>query len=511
MRIIRLRLGMVSVLSSFVLFLGCGGGKTSHVTSTTGDGSNDGSSTRITVNGLAQSNDAMPLAGATVAIVGVGSTTADSAGNFTFTDVPVPYDIGVGSPTDKAATFYVGLSTESVVLTVWANATAKRTASVAGDLVGGGSQTTDTCLDVPASQSGSAAATAGSPGGLPGGSSVFSVNTSWYGPTTVAATVYGIQKTSDAVTRLPTSYNAYGQMDVRLNDGDALTGQTLALSSVGTGDLSGTVAVADGNTLDQISVKLGCQSLVSDDAPTSAFGYAVPQVSTLLRLNASAVGPGGEVETNLSVDAAAATGLTITLPEAPAVLTPADVVGLVDATTEFSWTAPAGTVSELIVGTESSHTFFMVVTAGTSATLPDFASVGLPIPESADCTWIVMTVTPGDIALGATKARRFATSPATAPQPITIKTLPPAYSCTNYCEDSQTCGGSSGDCAALCAAMDSTLAANGCGTEFDAMLGCLGANGGACVGGASCLTEITSYTGCVATFCTANPSASVCQ
>lgn len=340
--------------------------------------------------------DGVPVAGVSVAIPGSGGATSGADGTFALTGVAMPYDVLLRVPSSGRVVAYLGVRSAAPRLALASVPGPKARADVSGTLTGGEPQPqpenheTQVCLEVDS--------LLGQPGSSPANPGTYSAACSWWGAETVDATLLGLQVVRDAATGLPTDYVAYGTAGpLTLADGATVTGQVLALGEVAEATLSGSIEVPEGYAIGGRSLGLGCLRLVEDHGTDSSFAYTTPDVAGAgLVLEAQASSAAGIAYGRLGGLGSGTTGVLLSLPAAPELLEPADLATGVTSDTPFSWTAAPGGTSILSV-----RSYFvpeawslLVVTAGTSVTLPDTSLVGLPLPPAMDVAWRASTVAP---------------------------------------------------------------------------------------------------------------------
>jgi hypothetical protein len=353
------------------------------------------------VHGLAIGNDLQPVPGAEVRLTSGSFTavaTTDAAGAFTVASVPTPYDAMLVVTDLAEVTLYQGLGrADPTLVSLGSSVAVHPGATVGGTLSGGAS------LPLPANYR--TRVTFGSPEGggvasASGATGSYQVMPTWWGPATTTGSLYALQWQYDAAG-LPIAYTGFASRSgVTLVDGDDLAGQDLSLAAVASGQLSGTLLPPAGYVpvLRRLLVVFGANQALDLARETSSdpgfgptFDYltpAPPSASLLLTAVATSATASTTVYAPL---ATSATGVDVTLPAAAALVSPADGAVGVSFGTTFGWTPTPGGISLLVVRGPST---FVTVTASSSATLPDTAALGVPLPPSTDFDWYVFGVGP---------------------------------------------------------------------------------------------------------------------
>jgi hypothetical protein len=91
--------------------------------------------------------------------------------------------------------------------------------------------------------------------------------------------------------------------------------------------------------------------------------------------------------------AAGAAGVAVSIPSAPDLSLPVDNATGVDTTVTFSWTPMAGAI-HLLVFTSAGNPQYLIITSGTSATIPNLKGLGLGLPSAQVYAWSVDGIGP---------------------------------------------------------------------------------------------------------------------
>ena len=180
----------------------------------------------------------------------------------------------------------------------------------------------------------------------------------------------------------------------------SVSGQNISLSPVTSGSLSGTVSPPAGYTVAYKSVALQVAtnlslSAIFDGTSSTTFTYVTPAVaSAVLTVTAAATSAAGEFSAVLKAGQSPnGSGLTFTIPPAPTLTSPPASSTGVTVSTPFAWTAYPNGIYEFEAKSATGPTF-IVLTAATTATLPDLSSSGLPLPASTNYTWSIIGLSP---------------------------------------------------------------------------------------------------------------------
>jgi hypothetical protein len=415
--------------SAAVLFPFCGNdsGKSNGGTP---DGGVSGAT--VNVNGRVVTTDGAAAAGVSLVIksgTAVSmSTRTDSRGNFAVANVPTPYDATV-LVLPYAATVSVGLTSATpTVLNLFGGGDLPEggSASLSGTVIGG------TGFPVPTGYRTSVLFASADI--APYESLLSNISTAdytfdsydddynstmllnWFGPAITTGTLHALQwlqnDTYDpSSVNIPSSYSGYGfKANVSLANGSTVTGQDIAMTAVTPATFAGTYTAPPGYTLERKQVALnfgsgGLMLIVDDEGAAEAFSYTTPNIpgATLILAGVATSGtdndgaPGTSYSIFYDLDLAVdATSVTATPPAAAVLSLPLNWEMGVTAATPFSWTAVPGGVHLFSVGPSdgSSSPVYLVLTSGTSATIPDLSSAGLSLPTSATYGWTVFGLGP---------------------------------------------------------------------------------------------------------------------
>jgi hypothetical protein len=349
-----------------------------------------------TVNGTVVDINGQPASGQTVLITS-GTTfsqmaTTDVNGAFTVPAVPTPYNATIIQA--SIATEYVGLTRADPTLTAFFFVSDNRSAGLSGTFTGGTfpeptGYSTTLIFDSPQTVHGLGDPTSGS----------YSATIKWPGASTTTGTLYALQVHTDG--GVPADYPGFGMLTgVTLTDTSSLGGQNVALNPVTAGALSGSATAPTGYSILYKSIDLQVASNLSlnvlfDPTTNGTFGYVTPAVSnTTLTVTAAASSALGEFSAVIKAGQSAnASGLTFTIPAAPVLTAPPDAGTGVTLTTPFTWTSYPGAVYEFETRSSGGVSFY-ILTASTTATLPDLSAYGFPLPPTTDFSWFVVALAP---------------------------------------------------------------------------------------------------------------------
>ncbi len=363
--------------------------------SSTGPGTG-GVGSVITVAGRVIGENLQPVAGVPVIVTGKVSTNSDASGNFSIPNVTTPYDISVVDATNKTALVYKGLTRSDPTL-VFLGSTpgTARHGAISGRISGPGFSPNQGANDVTRVVFASPEATGNTSTAANG--TFGPVNPTWYGPTATTGNLYALQFTTDA-NSLPiaSGYKGYGvRSGIAVNDGSTLNNQFDTLQTVATTQFTSTVTVPASYTLSSKALYLRVSqfaiiNLLSEGTANAALSYFTPVVSgatLMLQVTAVKSPTNGTVYYKTGM-ATGATGVAVTVPAAPDLSLPVDVATGVDTTVTFSWTPMTGAV-HLVIFSSPGNPEYLVITSGTSATIPNLKGLGLGLPPAGAYTWQV--------------------------------------------------------------------------------------------------------------------------
>jgi hypothetical protein len=405
-------------------------------------GPGGGAGSVVTVTGKVVGQNGQAVASVPVVVPGKASTNTDASGNFSIANVTTPYDISVVNATSKSAIVYKGLTrTDPTLLFFGSSPGTSHTGSISGKISGGEFTPNQPATDVT-NVAFASAETNGSSGTAANGT-FGPIGLSWYGPTATTGSLYAIQFTADA-GGLPVAsgYKGYGvRSGIAVNDGSTLTNQFDTLQSVTTSQFTGTVTVPSGYTLagKTVYAKVAPSAVIylfsESNANTNLSYYTpgIPGATLLLGAEATKTG-GGTAITWRNGLAIGATGVSVSIVTPPELSLPVNAATAVDTTVTFTWTAMTGGVHLVIFSSGGTNPAYYVLTAGTSATIPNMKPFGLGLPSATAYTWqvygfgpfgsvdaaavsagfitgISAPLTSGDSFVGISASRTFTTAP----------------------------------------------------------------------------------------------------
>ena len=356
----------------------------------------------VTITGKIIGQNGQPVAGVPVFVTGKPSTNSDGGGSFTIANVTTPYDLSIVDATNRSALVYKGLTrTDPTVLFVGATPGAPHSGSASGAISGGtftpnegASDQTTVVFSSPEATGSTTASASGAFG---------PVSLSWFGPTVTTGTLYALQVTLDgAGIPIASGYRGYGvRSGIALNDGSTLNNQFDTLKAVSTNQCTGTVSVPAGYTLAAKVLyarvtQTAILGLLADLSPTPAFSYytpAIPGATLLLGTEIIKAGGGKEIQWENGLGTGA-TNLQVAMIGPPELSLPIAAATGVDTTVTFSWTPMTGGVHLVLFGGGVGTPTYYVLTAGTTASIPNMKPFGLGLPPSAPYTWSVIGLGP---------------------------------------------------------------------------------------------------------------------
>jgi hypothetical protein len=337
--------------------------------------------------------------GVTVRLVGQAAVVSDATGNFTFTDVKVPYDVyvvGQTGPSDgpiPAVTYYKGLTRLDPVVTppsTYCHGALcalelgdNRSATVTGGMgAGAGSPTGPTYWKFTSAGDGQVNTT---------GTWTYTLTwfTTQFMNNTRAGRLHGMQATRGTADA-PTGWLYYASpADIILTNTQTTTNVDLIMSTLATtADLTGTITPPAGFTTPTVALTqtlAGWPFQVWTAATTNA-ASTIPlladQTASFYAISTGSTGSSEGVVPNITV----ATDVSMTLPPPASVVGPASGAGNVTPTTPFTFMTPPGQVYE--VSMRSTAAVYVFYTTTGSLTVPDLEE--LPFPSGASFDWQVV-------------------------------------------------------------------------------------------------------------------------
>lgn len=363
-----------------------------------------GQPTVITVVGFVKDSQGEPMSGIAVIIIGKAAVTTGTDGSFTVAEVSTPYDIVVVQSTQKTATMYKGLtrSDPTLVFTSFSVGTPK-SATISGTVPAAvGKITRVYFVSGTMTFSTTANATTGA----------YTINAGW---TTSATSFVGkvrVLRYTNVATGFPTEYDAAGEKDQTITAGGTFSNVNFAageLTDPTEQTIAGTTTRAAttytlgtrslyinfGNSILFLTSQAGA-SPYSDD-----FNITVPAVTGATFGIYSGASQPATVGTRTSFlyragIAPGTTGLTINLAAAPQLTAPVNNGTNVDTTTSFLFSAGGATgVHQVSISPSvGTNPRFVILTTGTTVTIPNLVSLGLGLPPSAGYSWSVTQYSP---------------------------------------------------------------------------------------------------------------------
>jgi len=352
----------------------------------------------ITVSGRVIGILSKPVAGAAVTL-GAASAVSDSDGRFSFPNVTPPYDLSAVVTTPmRVGIVYQGLRRpDPTILLPGINTSPPYSTTVTGEVTGGDPLgATDERTRLAFGSSGDFVLEALS--GYTVQSNPYSLKMTWVGPSAATGTIHALQTKVDS-GGLPIDFTGWAsKTGVSVaNSGTASADIVLSAPQVST--IAGALTVPTPLSLlsKRLSIDFGdgaSLDLAEVNDRTTSFSFPFPVVpgatATMVVLASLS---GSQSSVTLSGIAPGTTNLDLqfripTTPISP--LNQATGVGLA---TDFSWTSMPGTTYVLSVSAPAGPNYH-VVTAATSARIPDLTSQGLVLPKMVTYDWYVSAYGP---------------------------------------------------------------------------------------------------------------------
>ena len=333
--------------------------------------------------------------------VGIGQKTAVTGtdGRFSISGVVPPYDLNVVlAGTSIFAGRYEGLTrADPTIVFLWLFSTGEpNTATIAGTVSGGDTigtaglftttffTTTDVRFDFTAI-------------GITSRNNPFTLPVSWFGPESISGTVHVLQFRSPRAGEPPTSFTGYGtHTGLAVTRDGAVEGADVALTAPANATIGGTVAPPDGFTVTEKTLGLEISGLTTvplghvETADTD-FAFTVPEgIPAVPAVTATAERVGtGTTTRQVSGISPRTTDVSVALPTPALPVSPDDGAHAVISETELVWTPLEHAVHFLVLNGGPGAPQVYIVTAGSTAHVPD-------LPSGSTYQWLVAAFGPFD-------------------------------------------------------------------------------------------------------------------
>ena len=338
-----------------------------------------------------------------VAPVGRAPVVTGIDGSFTFTDVETPYDLVAFTAADAWAHLFLDLSTtEPEVVPGEAMLGGSflegsdATIALTPDVLVGANQVLVLCVESPD------LAMASCEDVQPGDPYPVSVTAGWYGPGSVDATVRGVLYTLGA-DELPTDALRMGTATINVQDGDA-PALGLTTAAVADVDVSVNVDVPVGSTLEGLGAIValpdGRNALrIPFGTPIGTSGtIALPDIagaSVVIAATGSDANGAQIIVWSDPIDLTSTT-VDLTLPDAPAMLQPADGAAGIGVGAVFEVQERPNEAYAFVINPSASGPFLLVSSVEGRVTLPDLTDLdnAFAIPSGQPYEWLVFAFSP---------------------------------------------------------------------------------------------------------------------
>ena len=356
-----------------------------------------------TINGYVKDVDGEPIAGATVIIKGKAPTTTGAGGNFSVSNVTVPYEIRlIISGFQQVAVVYQGLTRVDPTLIYLGSTASSKTATISGTVPAAAGKTTlvffvsgDKAWSTIANQANGS----------------YTINADWMGSTNSFTGKLQVLRWTPNPNGLPQQYDAYGLKDnVTISNGGSFPNNNFVTADFTdpaeqniTGSItrpSSNYSIRDkilylnfGNAFIRIAGESGA-------GLTENFSYTVPSITgATFQIDVSALLPATPSsritfysEKGIS---GGSTGINITLASAPQLNLPANNGIGIDSTTQFLWTKGSGqSISIAYIMPMGQGPAFFIYTDGNSTNIPNLSPQGLGLPPNQFYQWTIIEAFP---------------------------------------------------------------------------------------------------------------------
>ena len=359
--------------------------------------------TSVDLDGRATDSLGVGVPNISVAPVGRAPVVTGIDGSFTFADVATPYDLVAFSAADAWAHVFLDLTTaepeivpgEAMLGGSFLEGS-EATIDLTPDVVVGANQVLVLCVENPA------LAMSACEDVQPGDPYPESITAGWYGPGSVDATVRGVVYTLGA-DDLPSDALRMGTATITVEDGDALP-LALATAPVADVDVSVNVDVPVGSTLEGLGAIValpdGRNALrIPFGTPIGTGGtIALPDIAgaSVVVAATGSDANGSEIIVWSDPIALATSTVDLTLPEAPALLQPADGAAGIGAGAVFEVQERPGEAYAFLFEPSASGPFLLVSSVEGRVTMPDLADLdpALSVPSGQPYEWGVFAFSP---------------------------------------------------------------------------------------------------------------------
>ncbi len=351
----------------------------------------------ITVNGLVVNASGAAAAGLAVVVsseAGTQNTTSDGTGAFTFVGVQTPYTLSAVDLTQKEVTSYQGLTVANPTIQHALDPATFNSASLTVPLDAGVFPVI-TILEFVSPEVGAGAGNNPPP----------SVPFSWNGPGSTTGRVSALQlQLSDAGYSpfVPVAFTGYASRPgIVVHNGDNLP-ETLSLSPVPTGTISGTVTAPAGSTVQSLTVSLAPDPTIQAGIPFLEYSTAltsfssltpnIPGTSLLLQV-ITFDGTGNYGYATLVGLPANSPNLAVNIPAAPTLLAPANNASGVTTATQLSCSPFTGGIYHFVLSPDG-YGKYDIWSNTPTASIPDLRAAGVPLPPNNSYQWWVEGTAP---------------------------------------------------------------------------------------------------------------------
>ncbi len=325
----------------------------------------------------------------TVVIIGRPSTTADAQGAFTVSGVTTPYTIATEAPNNGMSyiTIIVGVTRSDPTIVAFFSSATSNTGTVTGSLNATtfANRQTRVLYDAPETARGALVTT-----------DPYSIPLVWYNTASTTGTVYGLQWANDT-SGLPMTYDGWGSVaNVTVSNGATTGMENIALNSVTSAVIGGTLTAPVGITPSYKTLTLrmpydATTVLVNETSSTASWFYNAPVISNAtFDMNALGQDALGHRIASITKHGLSPgnTAVGLTLPSPPQLSLPLDMATGIDLGTQvFSW-APMVPGGLYEVSVHAGIRQFVILTADPNFVLPPTVELGIgTFPTNTPITW----------------------------------------------------------------------------------------------------------------------------
>lgn len=357
----------------------------------------------ITVNGYVKDINGEPVTGATVIIKGKTPTTTGASGNFSVSNVMVPYEIRLiySGGSVQTAVVYQGLTRTDPTVIYLGVTTNFKSATISGTVPAAVGKYTQVFF-VSGDLAWSTAANQNN--------GTYTINAGWYGSTNSHTGNLYVLRWIPNSNNLPQEYDAYGlEENVPISNGGSFTNHNFLPTDFidpAEQNITGSITLPSSSySIKQKSLLLNFGNAninISGESGaglTANFSYVVPSISATFEIDVqaevSAIPSSRTAMYRKKGITGGSSGVNITLASAPQLNLPANNGNEIDTTTQFLWTLGGGTgISIVRINPMGQGPAFFIFTGSNNTYIPNLSPQGLGLPAFQPYQWYTLQYYP---------------------------------------------------------------------------------------------------------------------